>query len=64
MRFAAVRIASGDGAGPFSFLDSRAGFQGIANPATAGATGKILFTTLGANLNATYSIILALTKGI
>jgi hypothetical protein len=59
-----IWIASGDGAGPFSFLDSRAGFQGIVNPDTTGATGKILFTTIGANLNASYSIILALVKGI
>ncbi len=59
-----IWICSGDGAGPFSFLDSRAGFQGIVNPMTTGATGKILFTTIGANLNATYSIVLALTKGI
>lgn len=59
-----IWIASGDGAGPFSFLDSRAGFQGIVNPATAGATGNILFTTIGAALNSSYSIVLALTKGI
>jgi hypothetical protein len=59
-----IWIFSGDGAGPFSFLDSRGGFQGIVNPNTTGATGSILFSTIGANLNASYSIILALTKGI
>ena len=59
-----IWIASGDGAGPFAFLDSRAGFQGIANPNTTGATGKILFTTIGAALNSSYSIVLSLVKGI
>lgn len=59
-----IWICSGDGAGPFEFLDSRAGFQGLINPMGSGATGSILFTTVGANLNASYSIILALTKGI
>jgi hypothetical protein len=59
-----IWIASGQGAGPFQFLDSRSGFQGIPNPNTAGATGSILFTTLGAASGATYSIILALVLGI
>ncbi len=57
-------ICSGDGAGPFSFLDSRAGFQGIINPGGAGANGSIQFTTIGAALLSSYSIVLALVKGI
>lgn len=59
-----IFILSGQGAGPFVFLDSRAGFQGIPNTNAAGATGSIAFTTIGAVANATYSIILALTLGI
>lgn len=59
-----IWIASGDGAGPFNWLDSRAGFQGIVNPNTTGATGSILFTTIGAASNSSYSIVLTLIKGI
>jgi hypothetical protein len=59
-----IWIASGDGAGPFAFLDSRAGFGGLSNPNTAGATGSILFTTVVAALNSSYSIVLSLVKGI
>jgi len=57
-------IASGAGAGPFIFLDRRGGFQGLKNPNSAGATGSILFTTIGAAAGATYSIIMKLNKGI
>lgn len=40
---------------------------GLQNPgvaALAGATGSIDFTTVGASLNASYSVILRLTKGV
>lgn len=40
---------------------------GIQNPGTAaltGATGSIAFTTVGANLGASYSVVLRMTKGI
>jgi hypothetical protein len=59
-----IFIASGQGAGPFGLLDSRGGFGGIPNNGGAGVTGKILFTTIGAALNASYSIIMTLIKGI
>lgn len=39
----------------------------IQNPGStvlSGATGSIAFTTIGANLNATYSVILEMTKGV
>lgn len=61
-------IATGQGAGPFMFLDSRAGFQGLINPNTTGATGSIDFTTFstgsGAFTFGTYSVLLSLVKGI
>lgn len=57
-------ICRGNGAGPFVWLDSRAGFQGIVNPATAGATGSIQFTTAGQTTGASYSIMLTMIKGI
>lgn len=59
-----IWIASGQGAGPFMFLDSRGGFSGVPNPNTAGATGSIQFTTIGAVANASYSIVMTLIKGI
>lgn len=59
-----IFILSGQGAGPFMLLDSRAGFGGIPNTMAAGATGSIAFTTIGAVANASYSIILALTLGV
>lgn len=46
----------------WNFMDQR-GF-GIKNPNNTGATGNINFTTIGANLNATYTVILKLIKGI
>lgn len=52
------------GYGHWRLLDHRGGFQGIINPKTAGATGSILFTTIGANLNSTYTVILEMTKGV
>jgi hypothetical protein len=60
-------ICSGAGAGPFWFLDDRAGFQGLVNPMTAGATGSINFTTVGAGAGAemsSYTVLMYLTKGI
>jgi hypothetical protein len=60
-------VASGAGAGPFWFLDDRAGFQGLVNPMTTGATGSINFTTVGAGAGtemSSYTVILYMTKGI
>lgn len=57
-------ICTGQGAGPFSFLDSRGGFSGLPNPNTAGSTGSILFTTAGQSSGSSYSIVLTLLKGI
>lgn len=45
-------------------LDQRGGSQGIINPNGAGATGSILFTTIGAALNSSYTVILEMTKGV
>ena len=39
-------------------------FGGLISPAVAGATGSIQFTTVGAALNSTYTVILWMTKGI
>ena len=39
-------------------------FGGLPNPLAAGATGNILFTTIGAAANATYSVVLRMTKGV
>ena len=50
--------------GDWTFLDERGGFQGIVNPSPAGATGSILFTTLGAAANANYSVVLTMVKGV
>lgn len=57
-------IAAGQGAGPFVWLDSRAGFGGIVNTLAAGATGSIAFTTVNSNLGSSYSIVLTMIKGI
>lgn len=59
-----IFIASGQGAGPFEWLDSRGGFSGIPNTNATGATGSIQFTTIGAVANASYSIVMKLLKGI
>lgn len=50
--------------GRWPFRDIGAGFQGLVNPKTAGATGSILFTTVGAALNSSYSVILSMIKGV
>ncbi len=52
------------GFGKWSFLDRRAGFQGLINPMAAGATGNVLFTTIGAALGSSYTVILEMTKGV
>lgn len=52
------------GCGRMRFLDHRGGFQGIINPNGTGSTGSILFTTVGANLHASYTVILEMTKGV
>lgn len=57
-------LISGAGAGPFRLMDERAGFGGVYSPAVAGATGKVLFTTVGAAPNTTYTIIMTLLKNI
>lgn len=46
------------------FLDKRGGFMGMKNPNNTGATGNILFTTVGANLNASYTVVLEMTKNM
>ena len=51
------------GFGEWHFLDQRAGFQGLVNPLATGATGSILFTTANNASAASYSVILAMTKG-
>jgi len=50
--------------GRWPLLDSRGGNQGLINPNTTGATGSIAFTTVGASLNATYSILIKCVKGV
>lgn len=52
------------GFGQRRLLDGRGGFQGFINPKAAGATGSILFTTVGAVANSTYSVILEMIKGV
>jgi len=52
------------GFGQWRFTDMRAGFQGLINPLTTGATGSISFTTEAAAANASYSVILEMIKGI
>jgi hypothetical protein len=37
---------------------------GLPNPQAPGATGSILFTTLDAALNSTYSVVLRMSKGV
>lgn len=36
----------------------------LQNPKTTGATGSIAFTTLNANLNASYTVVLKMLKGL
>lgn len=49
----------------WQFLNERNGFGGLTVPAgTAGATGSILFSTLGAAQNSAYTVLLYLTKNI
>ena len=49
----------------WQFLNEQDGFAGLTVPAgTAGATGSILFTTVGAAANSSYTVILYLTKNI
>lgn len=49
--------------GGFGSLDYRH-FGGLQNPQNAGATGSILFTTIGAVPNADYNITLEMIKGV
>lgn len=47
------------------FLNERGGFGGLTPPiGMTGATGSILFTTLGAVANSTYSVIATFTKNV
>jgi hypothetical protein len=55
-------VLSGDGQ-RWQFRDERAGFA-IHNPLATGATGSILFTTVGAALNSAYTVILSMMKGV
>ena len=57
-----IFVLSGDGQ-RWQFRDERAGFA-LTNPKNTGATGSILFTTVGAALNSAYTVILAMLKGI
>src|ERR1035437_7807918 len=52
------------GFGRWPLLDTLAGFGGMTNPNATGATGSILFTTVGAAANSSYSVILEMIKGI
>lgn len=49
--------------GGFGMLDYRH-FGGLPNPQGTGATGSILFTTIGALANADYNITLEMIKGV
>lgn len=51
-------IVLGTGQGCFDFSE----FGGLINNAGAGVTGDILFTTIGAALNESYSIVLHMKK--
>jgi hypothetical protein len=49
----------------WKFLDERMGFGGIYVPSgTAGATGSISFTTVGAAAGSGYTVVMTLTKGV
>src|ERR1035437_860587 len=52
------------GFGHWPMLDTPGAFQGLANPNATGATGSILFTTVAAAANSSYSVILEMIKGI
>lgn len=47
----------------FGHLDFQR-FQGLPNPAAAGATGSILLTTIGAAANSAFTIDLEMIKGV
>lgn len=47
----------------FGEMDFRS-IAGLQNPLGTGATGSILFTTVGAAAGSSYSVVLHLTKGI
>lgn len=55
-------VLSGDGQ-RWQFRDERAGFA-VTNPGNTGATGSILFTTVAAQANSAYTVILSMMKGI
>lgn len=55
-----VDIAILSGFGSLDFSE----FGGLTNNAGAGVTGKITFTTIGAALNASYTILLECKKGV
>ena len=52
------------GYGEWGFRDIRGGFGGLANPKSAGATGSILFTTVGASAGSSCSVIMEFVKGL
>lgn len=52
------------GFGHWRFRDVRAGFQGLVNPATAGATGSIQFTTTSNASSASYTVVMMGLKGV
>jgi len=51
------------GFGDFFLRDERGGF-GVQNPLAPGATGSVLFTTVGATAGASYSVVLGFIKGL
>ena len=51
------------GFGRWPMKDMRGGFQGLTCPVVAGATGSILFTTVGAAANSSYTVMMEILKG-
>jgi hypothetical protein len=48
----------------WAFKNERDGFGGLVAPSSITPTGSILFTTIGAATNSSYTVILTLTKNI
>jgi hypothetical protein len=59
-----VELADLQGFGHWPLRDLQGGFGGLANPKTAGSTGSILFTTVGAVAGASYTVVLEMIKGL
>ena len=52
------------GFGRWPMKDMRGGFQGLFSPTVTGATGSILFTTVGAAANSSYTVIFEMLKSV